>query len=371
MASGPGRRTYDANGNRRTQTGVAATTSTIASTSNRMTSSTGSLARTYSYDAAGNVKTFSNRVLTYNNRGRLSSIAVGEVTTSYLYDAFGRRVKKSGAQTTYYVYDEKGHLLGEYDGSGALVQELVWLEDIPVATLRPNGSGGIEVFYIHADHLNTPRRVTRASNNAAMWTWNPDPFGQALPNENPASQGILKLNLRYPGQYYDSESGLHYNHHRDYDPATGRYVQSDPIGLKGGSNTYGYVGGNPIAFIDPQGLELLAPNPNRNTVVCDGNDSMVTQLQPMSPLNEKCISDCMMLHELTHIDQLVAAGMGGLCRGASRSMRVQIPAALIPSWEKEAYQVERDCLLKRLSGLSNCDECKKPVQDRLNTIEGL
>ena len=73
-------------------------------------------------------------------------------------------------------YDEAGHLVGEYNSAGALIQETVWLGDIPVATLRPNGSSGVIVYYVHTDHLNTPRLVTDTSNNI-RWRWESDPFG--------------------------------------------------------------------------------------------------------------------------------------------------------------------------------------------------
>jgi RHS repeat-associated protein len=75
-----------------------------------------------------------------------------------------------------------------------------------------------------------------------------------LPNENPQGLGNFTCNLRLPGQYFDRETKLHYNYFRDYDPAVGRYVESDPIGLSGGINTYGYVGGNPLSRSDPSGL---------------------------------------------------------------------------------------------------------------------
>jgi RHS repeat-associated protein len=150
-----------------------------------------------------------------------------------------------------------GSLVGEYDATGALIQELVWLNDIPVATIRTDQSGGsVGVFYIHTDHLNAPTKITRPSDNAVIWRWDHDPYGNGTPNQDPDGNGLsLVFNLRFPGQYYDAETGLSYNWHRDYDPTTGRYIESDPIGLLGGSmSTYTYADDSPVQFIDPEGL---------------------------------------------------------------------------------------------------------------------
>ncbi len=111
-----------------------------------------------------------------------------------------------------------------------------------------------DVHYVYADHINTPRVITRATDNKMVWRWDgTDPFGKAAPNENPAGLGTSTYNPRFPGQVFDKETNLHYNYFRDYDPATGRYIESDPIGLKGGINTYAYVEGNPINMVDPTG----------------------------------------------------------------------------------------------------------------------
>jgi RHS repeat-associated protein len=245
---------YDANGNRLTETGSAASTYTVTSTNNRISSISGALPRTYSYDTAGNVLTYATVTATYNNRGRMKTLKKGAVTATYVYNALGQFVKQSGGPsgTVHYVYDEAGHLLGEYNSTGALIQETIWMGDTPVATIRP-GTPAL-VYYVHTDHLNTPRRVSRPSDNKLMWTWYSDPFGADLPNQNPAGGGTFKYNLRFPGQIYDSHAGLNQNYFRDYDPAVGRYVESDPIGLKGGVNTYGYVLQNPLMRSDPDGL---------------------------------------------------------------------------------------------------------------------
>jgi RHS repeat-associated protein len=111
-----------------------------------------------------------------------------------------------------------------------------------------------QLFFIHTDYLNTPRVIT---NQAAqvVWRWDQtDPFGGNPPDENPSGLGSFTCNLRLPGQYFDKETNLHYNYRRDYDSAIGRYIQSDPIGLRGGINTYAYVASDPLGFSDPEGL---------------------------------------------------------------------------------------------------------------------
>jgi RHS repeat-associated protein len=129
------------------------------------------------------------------------------------------------------------------------------------ATLRPSGSG-VTVYYVHTDQLNTPRQVTRPSDNALMWTWYSDPFGTDAANANPAGAGTFAYNLRLPGQVFDGQVGLHSNYFRDFDPASGRYVESDPLGLGGGSySTYAYGGGNPINNIDPSGRFVFPAAP--------------------------------------------------------------------------------------------------------------
>ncbi|MCH7958182.1 MAG: RHS domain-containing protein, partial [Proteobacteria bacterium] len=108
-----------------------------------------------------------------------------------------------------------------------------------------------DALYVHTDHLGTPRKMTDDS-RAVVWDAEYRPFGEA-----DSITGTAANDNRFPGQSFDAETGLHYNYFRDYDPTLGRYIQSDPIGLAGGLNTYGYVGGNPVNAVDPEGLESL------------------------------------------------------------------------------------------------------------------
>ncbi|UOD27741.1 RHS repeat-associated core domain-containing protein [Massilia violaceinigra] len=187
-----------------------------------------------------------------------SATGVGGVTTQYRYNGLGQRAIKSDAAgaSTYFVYNEAGQMVGEYNSAGTPIQETVYLEGMPVAVIKPRASGAEEnAYYVYADHLATPRVITRASDNKMVWRWDgANPFGEDPPDENPSRLGNFSYNLRFPGQYYDKETNLFYNYYRDYDPQTGRYVQSDPIGLDGGINTYTYVAANPISNTDPLGL---------------------------------------------------------------------------------------------------------------------
>lgn len=115
----------------------------------------------------------------------------------------------------------------------------------------------MDFFYVHTDHINTPRQLINEA-GAIVWTGESAPFGESMVEEDPDGDGkLVKFNMRFPGQYLDSATGLHYNYFRDYDSSLGRYIQSDPIGLNGGINTYAYVGGNPVSNVDPLGLSRL------------------------------------------------------------------------------------------------------------------
>src|SRR5581483_5156955 len=175
-------------------------------------------------------------------------------------NALAQRVAKTVAGvTTRYHFDANGNLIGE---SGATNRDYAWLGTVPVAILE-----GASAYFIHADHLDTPRVVTTAA-NTTIWRWDGDPFGFLPASEDPDGNGQpFTLNLRFPGQYFDKETNLHYNTFRDYDPQIGRYVESDPIGLSGGMNTYAYVEGQPSSRADPFGLQAQpSPQPQPSPI---------------------------------------------------------------------------------------------------------
>ncbi|WP_240998598.1 RHS repeat-associated core domain-containing protein [Pseudomonas viridiflava] len=278
------RKTYsfDPTGNRtqRTTTYLASNdaseiqTLSYAADSNRLTSINGSA---LPFDPAGNHTQVSGRRFTYDNQGRLSEVYQASIykIAEYKYNALGQRITKRayemGSQalvgTTAYLYGPGGKLLGQtfYDEQGQKTggQYWFWLDDMPLAQLTVNFSplgevSSSKLVYLHVDHLNTPRLATD-SNQALVWRWNSDAYGVGTPEEDVDGDGkVTTIALRFPGQIYDAQTQLSYNYYRDYNPDTGRYAQSDPIGLRGGLNTYAYVLGNPLKYSDPKGLNPLA-----------------------------------------------------------------------------------------------------------------
>ncbi|GAB6140462.1 hypothetical protein JCM14076_11910 [Methylosoma difficile] len=129
-----------------------------------------------------------SKTFVWNANGRLSTVTTGANTHNYYFNGSGERVIKSSTSFTAspfrYLYDPAGHLIGEYNKSNAVVQETLWLGDLPVAVVRKS-AGVYSFFPIHADHLNAPRVILNAA-NTAVWRWdNSDAFGLAQPNEDP------------------------------------------------------------------------------------------------------------------------------------------------------------------------------------------
>ena len=202
------------------------------------------------------------------------------------------------------------------------------------------------MYFIHPDHLNTPRLITNQA-GTVVWRWdNSDPFGNNTPEENPNGVGNFTCNLRLPGQYFDRETKLHYNFFRDYDPGTGRYIQSDPIGLLAGINTYSYVNSRPITSRDPFGLLTLEINtldplfvsPGRqfapgvtetwlDSTKCKckqcGNewklDDCSAELRILVTYVRGQTTECVKRAEQEHVIDMRAAGMGMIMRAGERA----------------------------------------------------
>jgi len=218
------------------------------------------------HDAAGNITSDGTNTYTYSDRGRLATMTNAGGTVTYSYNALELRVGKTGPTVlvptgaNYYVYDEEGRLLGEYDANGTPLYETIYLSG-PVGVIKQTGTAStsdiaISLYNVSTDQLGAPRIITRQSDEAIAWRWDSaEAFGATAPDQNPGGLGVFSFNQRLPGQVFDAESGLFQNWKREYNPRIGRYMQSDPLGLVGGINTFAYVGGNPLSNIDPRGLD--------------------------------------------------------------------------------------------------------------------
>lgn len=297
---------YDANGNRlaaaivrnaASGTGTSTRTHTIAPGTNRLASiqtitGTSTTTVTYGYDAAGAITnaTGSNgaQYVHYGPQGRVAKItasgnAADPFAVSYLYNSASQRITKTDTRTsttapktehTVYSEEDSAQPLGTYSNQRSASSAAPGKEtDSTEVIYLPTASGPLPVaaqingrlYAIHSDHLNTPRRLTNQQGQVA-WQWLLTGFGETAPTTGangyvqrsasgvPSYAPEVTFNLRYPGQQWDEETGLAYNVNRYYNPLAGRYIQSDPIGLQGGSNRFAYVGGNPLSYVDPLGL---------------------------------------------------------------------------------------------------------------------
>ena len=263
--------TYDGVDNRTASTtGVAQTIAsydynannqlTLITTSTGMGSTGSPQAISYTYDDNGNTINQTDSANPANTRNyvwdtdnRLIEVrdANNSLIAAYSYDPFGRRISKdAGTSKTFYLYSEEG-LIAEADASGQITKSYGYAPQSDYGTQPLFMRAGNNYYYYQLDHLGTPQQLTSQSGQV-VWRAMYDAYGNAT--VDPGSS--ITNNLRFPGQYFDAETGLHYNWMRYYDPNTGRYIASDPIRLNGGINFYVYSAGSPIRWIDSYGLCL-------------------------------------------------------------------------------------------------------------------
>ncbi len=242
---------YDATGNRLSFSNSAGLQAYGYPLDSHRLASVDGVARTY--DAMGNTLSIGDDwQYAYDLAGRLGSATrAGSAQASYRHNAAGQRVlHQSGAERTFHLYGEMGEWLGAYDVTGASTQQVVWLGSKPIGLIQTG-----KVLYVEADHLDSPRAVIEPERDAEVWSWSllGEAFGASPPSTDLGDTSQV-FDLRFPGQRLEAGSGMYYNYFRDYDPHSGRYLQSDPIGLRASMSTYGYAGSNPFSWSDPSGL---------------------------------------------------------------------------------------------------------------------
>ena len=265
--------TYDAVGNRLNDnvTSGSTTTTRLASypaASNRITSLNQNAAtfRTYATDTGGNITTDTRPgetfVFTYNKRNRLSSLTRNAVAyATYGYNALEEMTTRSTSAVggpvgqVAYIYDLDGHLIAEATAStGVTTRDYIWLAandnapiDMPLAVAE-----AASLYMVHTDHLGRPIRMTDATKSTVFQALY-KPYGEVY-----STSGTKAQNLRFPGQYFQIETGFAYNWHRHYDPITGRYTQPDPLRFVDGPSIYNYAGQTPLIKTDAPGLSAAS-----------------------------------------------------------------------------------------------------------------
>ena len=237
----------------------------------------GTTIRTLVYDTGGNLTSDSgsggSKAYTYNKRNRLSKATVGALVYNYTYNALEQlaiRGQVTPAATTHFIHDRLGNVIAKTAGGGptgatGTVREYIWLPeaeiaptmgsrtvvDRPLAVVDAVNTASPATYWVSVDHLNRPVKMTNTA-KTSVWdaTWQPWGSVQAI-------TGTATLNARFSGQWFQSETGLHYNWHRSYDPTLGRYTQPDPLGFVDGPSVYGYAKGSPYRYVDRDGRNSI------------------------------------------------------------------------------------------------------------------
>lgn len=193
----------------------------------------------------------------WNNAGQLKEAKVGGVSKgTYVYDYLSRLVSRTllPSSTIHTVHDLDGNVIAEYSSTGTLLREYVWLEERPLAVIDSTTLPAA-TYWVQTDQLERPVMMTDI-NSAIVWRASYLPYGEVRSISGPTS-----LELRFPGQWFQLETGLSYNWHRHYDPSTGRYLQPDPLGMPDGPSRWAYAKNSPLMSVDPNGLQQVLPTP--------------------------------------------------------------------------------------------------------------
>lgn len=386
--------TYNLTGDRQTKTIDPNPTQTYTYTPNtHQLDGVGANARML--DPNGNTKEITGGAtldFTFDNRNRMTAVSRNSTPiTSYDYNAKGERVYKTTTypanDTRWFDFAETGGLLGEYTATAS--QEYLWADNTPVAILGATGeslmpsdrifANGFEappvitsnVDYIHSDQLDSPRVVTNTAGASQWnWPWQTNPFGETAPS------GALTLNLRFAGQYFDAETGLQYNTARDYESATGRYTESDPVGLSAGPGIYTYVFDAPLRFKDLDGRgsagsaccaqakrqgDFRSPTGQGNdwgiVECCNGQKVACSNVDPNRVENETAfavVSNCVKKHEEHHFPEVTCPKCG--IKRPGRNPNIDQKQS-----ECSARSVEIDCLNEGGKSCGNDLVCQSPI----------